>query len=367
MAQAPAQMTTQQARAAFFANATLRSQILPRQAYAASGTISFPLPKAGYGAFCTFDFQGSLVIGATGGSISLSPRAPYNLLAPVNGVVFQDYLGITRISASGWKLYQREISTKYGYDPSNATDAQTYSAALVEYSIGGGTGVAGTYPWQSSWFMPISLHENTTEGSFPFTIPQGQNTANLTFNALSGSTNESVIKVATAGFTLALTGTVGCTYYYWDVPKGTPIPTADFQLIHELREVKDASNITAGSEKRFPLPTGRTYYSILQDMVLNDGLDYVDVSEIRFIVDGNTPTLDETNYSYFTRVRRTYNRDFPFFYYDWWNKPWSPSQYGSLETGLTLAGTATTTGNTYTSLLLESLYVTDALIASIGG
>lgn len=358
---AEATMSPEQLRRNFFAVATERSQVLPRQNYADGAILNFGLPKAGFGSYLILDFQGTLTVGGAAGSIAVSPRAPYNLF---KNVTLEDYLGITRISAGGFKLYQRDVSTKYGWDTANPEISQSYSGTLVSNSIGGGTGAAGSYPWNFSVIVPISLHQNTTEGSFPFTVPEGENVISIAMNTLKAANNDAVIKETTAGFTTTLTGTVGVTYYYWDVPKGTPLPLADFQLIHELREIKDATNLTAGVEKRYVLPTGRTYYQIIQDMVLNDLLDSTNISEIRFIIDGNTPTMDEKLFAYLTRTRRTYGRDFPpgMYLFDFWRKPWTPSQYGSLETGITLGSGATTTGNTYTSILLESMYRTNSII-----
>lgn len=352
--------TIQDIRNNFFAVATERSQILPRQAYQDGATLNFGMPKAGFGSYCVLDFQGSLVIGGAAGVIAQSPRAPYNVFKQV---AFEDYLGITRISCGGYSLYKREIGTKYAFDPSDPEITESYSNTLNQSGVGAGNGAAATYPWAFSTVVPIAKNQGTTEGSFPFTLPEGENILQVTLNTMKGNLNDFPIKETTAGFTATMTGTVGCTYYYWDVPKDTPLPLADFALIHELREIRQAENIVAGAEKNFTLPTGRTYYAITQDMVLNDVLDTTDVSEVRFIVDGNTPMLDEKLFAYLSRTRRTYGRDFPtgMFLFDFWRKPWSPSNYGSLQTGITLASTANTAGNTYTSILLESLYRTSAV------
>lgn len=354
-----------QIRQNFFKTAVLRSQKIAAQANPGDGgTVTFKLPKAGFGAFVLIRAKGNVVVSGAGGSVALSNKAPYNLF---NRVVFEDYLGNVRVSCSGYKLYQREISTKHAFDPSNAVDSQSYSAALVESSVGAGSGAVGTYAWNVPVIVPIAVHQNTTEGSFPFTVPSGENTITITMNTFVGANNDNVVKQTTAGFTFDTTGLkLYCTYYYWDVPKGTVLPTPDFQLVHELREIRESDNLSAGNEKTFDLPTGRTYLQIIQDIVLNDAADTSDVSNIRFIVDGNTPMLDEDTDSYLYRIRRTYGRDWPtgMFHFDFWNHPWNPAQYGSLQTGLTLDSTATTTGNTYTSILTESIYQLTDIVAS---
>lgn len=356
-------VTTADLRRNFLDVATERSQVLPRQNYAAGATLQFTMPKAGFGNYLLVDFQGTLTVTGAGGSVSLSPKAPYNLF---KNVTFEDFLGITRVSCSGYKLYQREIVTKYSFDPQNAEIAQNYSTQLSTISAGAGGGAAGTYPVNFSVIVPIALHDNSTEGSFPFTLPEGENTLNITLEDIVGANNEKPFKTVTAGFTLSLTGSVGVTYYYWDVPKSTPLPVEDFSLIHELREIKNTDNISANLEKTFTLPTGRTYYMLLQDFFLNDAAaaPLTDINQVRFIVDGNTPTLDEKSFAYLSRMRRKFGRDLPpnLILFDFWRKPWSPSNYGSLQTGITLSSTATTTGNTYTSVLLESMYRTSAVI-----
>lgn len=353
------QMTLQQARQAFFQSANLRSQVLPRQQFNANApTLEFVLPKAGYGAWLMLDFQGTLTVAGEGGSINFSKKAPYNLF---QNVVFQDFLGTTRVSASGYGLYKTEIAKRLAYDPSNAIDPASYSSMLQEYSVGGAGGAAGSYPLNTSVIVPISLHEQDTRGSFPFAVPQGQNTLSVTIGQMGqlvGANLDSLLVQDTAGFTVTLSGTVGVTYYYWDVPAGTALPSQDFALIHEIKEIRETDNLSAGEEKLYTLPTGRTYFMILQDLVINGELDTTDVNRIRFLLDGSTPLLDEPLYAYLRRVRAKYGRDMTdgLFYFDFWRKQWTPNDYGSLQTGLTIQGSANVTGTTYTSVLTESLY-----------
>lgn len=359
---APAAATAAQVRANYIANALRRSVDLPRQNFALGSTLQFPLPHSGVPTHVMLDFQGTLAITGTGGSLALSAKAPFNVFS---NVTFIDYLGTTRVNASGYKLYQREIATRYAYDPSNPIDSQAYSNTLYAASIGGGTGAAGSYPMNFSVLVPISLHEDTTEGSLPFTLPEGQNVISITLPAsLTGSNLDSPIIQTTAGFTVTLTGTVGATYYYFDGKLGVPLPVADFQIVHELRTIRDSSNLNAGATKTFSLPTQRTYYMALQDLVLNGNLDTLDITRIRFLVDGNTPEKNEPLYSYLRRIRQKSGRDFPvgMIAFQWWNKPWTPADYGSLETALDIANGATTSGYSYTEVLLESVYAASQVI-----
>jgi len=351
-------------RNAFLKAAIVRSQKLPRQLYSTGGEVQFTLPHAGYGIFCILDFDGQIVTTGSGGSQKFSDKAPWNLFDKVS---FDDYLGINRISCTGHDLHERLLARKYEFDENNQNLIQAYSNQRLDFSLGGATGAAGTYPLVFSEVVPISLHENTTEGSFPFTIPNGDNVITVNFASETGSTNDSVIKTTTAGFTNTFSGTVGCTYYYWDVPAGTQLPVDDFALVHELRRVKDTSALTAGDEHRYTLRTGRTYYQIIQNLRINDAGDTADVNTIDFYIDGDTSTMTETLVAYLTRMYLKHGRDQEpgIFIWDFWSKPWTPNQYGSLETSLELDSDTDVTGNSYVSIFMESMYTTSKILSDL--
>ncbi|MBX6362127.1 MAG: hypothetical protein IRZ03_18895, partial [Acidobacterium ailaaui] len=171
----PATMNNDQARAAFLGAAVDRSQTLPRVAWSSQNNqpIIFNLPKAGYAKYALIDFQGTLTISGNGGSISLSPKGPWNLIDNVN---LQDYLGITRINTSGYSLYQWLIKRlAFGFDPANPVVTEAYSAMRYAASIGGANGAAGTYPWAMSWIVPIAADPFgfDTRGTYPFTVADG--------------------------------------------------------------------------------------------------------------------------------------------------------------------------------------------------
>lgn len=364
MAQNAQAIPLAQRRAGFLQNSILRSQTLSRKAYVTGGSVEFVLPHAGFGSFCLLDFQGQIVVGGAAGSIKFSDKAPFGLF---NKVSFDDYLGINRISCSGTDLHERLISTKWAFDESNSALAQAYATARINFSLGGATGAAGTYPLVFTEVMPISLHDNTTEGSFPLTLPNGDNTVTIEFAGEKGATNDYVVKETTAGFTTAFTGTVGLTYYYWDVTAGTPLPVEDFALVHELRRVKETTGLTTGDEKRYTLRTGRTYYQIIENLRINDSGDTADVDKIDFYVDGDTSTLSESQIAYLTRTYGKYGRDLQpgMFVWDFWRKPWTPNNYGSLETSLELNGTVNVTGNSYVSVFMESMYKTNKILTDL--
>ncbi|MBX6362026.1 MAG: hypothetical protein IRZ03_18375 [Acidobacterium ailaaui] len=219
-----------------------------------------------------------------------------------------------------------------------------------------------------SWIVPIAADPFgfDTRGTYPFTVADGSNTLQIRMNpSLVGGTLDSVIVEETSGFTVTMSGTFGCTYYYWDVPRGTPIPVADMSLVHELRQLHDTQNITAGQEKRYALQTGRTYLEAIATLVVAGQLDTTNVSNVRFIVDGNTPTMDESLMAYLTRIYNTYRRDFPpgTFIWDFQAKPWTPADYGSLELALALNSTAQTgTSPTYLDVFMRSLYQTSQIL-----
>lgn len=348
----------------FLGKAILRSQTLPRKTYADGATIEFILPHAGFGAFCVVDFDGTMAVGGAGGSIALSDDGIHKLY---NKVSFDDYLGINRISCSGLDLHQIRILRKWAFDENNSNLSQPYSNLRYEASVGGGTGAVGNYPWKSTEIIPIALHENTTEGTFPFTLPNGDNVISLTFNTIKATNNDAVIKETTGGFTTTLTGTVGLTYYYWDIPVGVALPIEDFQLVHEIRRTKETTGLTAGDEKRYTLRTGRTYYQVIQNLRINDAGDTADVTKINFYVDGDTSTLNETLVAYLDRTYSQYGRDLEpgVFVWNFFRKPWTPNDYGSLETSLELSDSVNVTGNSYVAVCMESMYRTGKILADL--
>lgn len=355
-----AQATTQNplnARLAYLNAAVKRSQEIPAQAYTAGGANNFTFPHAGVGRFARISFSGTLsrTEGATVGTATASPFYPFNI---ISNVILTDYTGTTRVNAKPYHLYLRELGMKFGFDPSATPINAGYSTSVWAASIPTGTiNTTTTAPCVFSFEVPIALHRNTTEGSLPFNIPDGDTTLQIQMNALTGGTIDYPFAV-TGGTSLTLSGTWQVTYYYYDAPANTPLPMMDFSLIHELVSVRQNTNISAGAEKQFVLETGRTYYQLIHMLVANNAPDTLDVQRVKFLIDGNTPTMDEFLLTYLSRARETYGRDMPLgaFFFNFFVKPWSPASYGSLATSLLLSSGINLGTNYWLDTLKETQY-----------
>lgn len=361
------QPTPAQIRANFLAAAVERSQELSPQSYSTGAVNTFNMPHAGIGRYMRVTFVGTLsrTEGISVGTVTSSPKAPFNIFSLAN---FTDYTGTTRVNAQPFLLYLRQLTQRFGWDPTVTPETESYSGSVYAFSIPTGTASSTTTsPCVFSFEVPISLHRNTTEGSFPFAVPDGESTLTITSNQLTGSTIDFPFAV-TGGSSMSLTGSIYVTYYYYDATAGVQLPTSDFQKIHELAQVRQNSNIAAGQEKTFTLETGRTYYQLIHHFVADNAADTADVTRLKFLVDGNTPTMDEYLISYQNRIRSDYGRDLPTgtFVYNFFRKPWTPASYGSLATELDLSS-GLTLGTTYwIDTLKESMYVSASALQAAG-
>lgn len=344
----------------YLRQAVKRSQELPVQAYQAGGATTFNFPHAGIGRYAKVSFTGTVSRTETAavGTMVASPYYPFNL---INQTVLNDYTGTTRVNAKAYHLFQRMLSRKFGFDPAiGSIDGLTspFAASVWVATVPAGTAsTTTTSPCIFSFDVPISLHPDTTEGSLPFAIPDGEVTLQLQMNALTGP-NIDFPFTLTGATTCSIAGNWQVTYHYFDAPAGVKLPTLDFSAIHELVSTRQNTNIAAGQEKLFVLETGRTYYQLIHNFVANNALDTLDISRIKFLVDGNTPTMDEFQLSYLSRIREDYGRDLPagMVLFNFFDRPWSPASYGSLATSLTLAAGTNLGAVYYLDTLKESMY-----------
>ena len=355
------------ARAALFQQGFFSSIEMPSQAWADGGSFSFQLPHSGIGLYAQLRFTGTLTWTDTATNPIapvLSKLAPFNL---IQSVKYVDYLGNTRISAGGPSLHAIETFKYYANtagETTNTTASRGYSNTLIDAFTPvstSATGVAYDFELQ----VPFSFHENTTVGSLPFTVPAGNNMIYVTLNPLlnTGTINaESPLQLGSGGHasttTATATGSIYCTYYYIDPQPGQALPLMDFAQVYEIVDVKSTDNLAASATKTVILPTGRTYQSLYAQLVNGGTLTDANVSEMKFLINESTPTLDEFYASYLHRTRRTYGRDMLAgeFMWDLRQRPISPSNYGSIALQLLLGSGFTASGETFFNLTKESLY-----------
>jgi hypothetical protein len=358
------------ARAALFQSGFFSSIELPSQAWADGGSYTFNMPHAGVGLYAQLRIGGTVTWTDTNGTPvapTLSSGAPYNLL---QNIKYQDYLGNTRINAGGVGLHFREV-LQYFQDTSgeafNTTAERNYTAPIDNFKLNASSTVAQTVDF--GLLIPFTFHENTTIGGLPFTVPSGNNTVYVTLNplfnnpAVAAINFESPIQLASTGHqsttTVTASLTLQMTYYYIDPLPSQMLPLMDFSQVYEIVDVKSTDNLSSSATKTILLPTGRTYQGLYAQIVNVGQLYDTGMSQVQFLINESTPTLNEFYISYLHRIRRTYGRDLPvgILVWDLRNRPLSPSNYGSLALQVILGSSFSASGETAFTLTKESLYV----------
>lgn len=367
--------TNAQLRAALFSvSPPKRLEVAPQNfdVTTAQQVLTFNLPKAGIGLRARLWVNGTLkrTDGASVGTATASPFGPFNAV----NVNFKDFTGLTRVSAGGYSLYQRQLCSNY-YQGALAEEAnlttppwskaagyqQPYSSTFDTFSIPAGVvSATESVPFAFELDIPIALHRNTTVGTYPFTVPSGESNIEITVSPASG-TNTTAPVVVSGGTTIEILGQIGLTYYYIDPPNSQPLPTADFAVVHELKEVIVTSGLAASGSPQYTLETGRKYYALYANLVDNAlEPNTVDVEKFKFLVNQANPQDDIYLNSYLANVREQFGRDMPVGTFVWWFAafPWIPANYGSLVAQLDLAAGFTGGSNAQLRILKESTYTT---------
>lgn len=374
MTNALAKPTTAEIRANLFAVSPPKSIKIPAQSFNAGDVVTINLPKAGIGLYVSLTVTGKLsrTDSATVGVVTASPLAPYNLFKNVNLV---DFTGITRVNANGWDLYIRQLCQKWNMgslaeDPAAATppysDAAAYrqstSATYDAFTVpAGAASTTTTADLAFRMEVPISLHKQTTIGTYPFTVPEGNSTLTITTQDFSGTGPNYPVSVNSDVTATLTNGSIYGTYWYIDPPTNTPLPVADFSVIHELLSVTKTDGIATGDDLTFTLATGRKYYALYGTLIDgNSTPNTLDVSEWKFLTNSANPAQDALLSEYMQYVRDTFGRDMPPGVFLWWfaNFPWIPSNYGSLQAVLGLGSSFTAGTTAFLRVLRECTYVT---------
>lgn len=353
--------------AAFTAAAVKRSIPVSKIAYG-SGAANFTLPKAGVPRYLVVNFAGTLsrTSGSTVGTVVASPFWPYNLIKPAQLI---DMSGITRIYATGYHLYALELMKNFGVYQRTNYAAESYASTRYTAAIPAGVASSTvTAPLNFSVIVPVALTKNSALGSYPATVPNGVATLTITESPLTGSTIDFPLTVG-GGDTVSLTGNWSLGYKYFDAAVSVPIPTAAFDEVHEVYWTRDQSNLEPNAQKTTVFVTGRTYYRLMQFLIANNAPDTLDVTQYQFLIDSSTPTENDVLATYLEDIVTRYGRDFPagMFIQDYSQRPWTPNDYGSLATVLSL-GTGFTPGS-FAALdsVRETLYVPSGNLVAAGG
>jgi hypothetical protein len=339
------------ARAILFQAAYRSSQEVSPQNVVAGGVNTIDLPHAGIGLGVRISIQGNLERVSGTGALNFKPQAPYSI---IKNVLFKDYTGITRINADGYSLHLREILQKQNYDNGAISDyTQPYSNLIYSLTSPGDT-AGNKAPFNFTLYLPIALNDQTTIGTYPFTVPTGNSTIYLTIGDMTD-----IVAPADAAKVKLSDAKVYACFYYLDPPAGIQLPAQDFSLVHELATVKQTDNLSANTQKRFTLDTGRTYYQLISTIINNGAPDTANISKVSFLLNGSTPVMSEYLVNYLARVRKEYSRDLPVgvFVHNFFDKPWTPDAYGSLQLAFDLGAEFTGGGDTSITVLKESLYM----------
>jgi hypothetical protein len=254
----------------------------------------------------------------------------------------------------------------------NPYATEAYSGSIYSAEIPAMTAnTVTTAPTYFSVYVPVSLFSQSALGSYDATVPEGTAQLLLTEAPLVGN---SVLfpLTATGSAKPSLAGTWSFEYVYFDAPSATPMPVGALSMIHEFYQQNgNVDQIKPSGTPEVVLLTGREYYRVLWNIVANN-IDLMSsaspsISQVTFLVDSSTPTINFTFPSYLYKTRRENNRDLPFILYDFMAKPWSPNAYGSLTARLTLASNLAT-GDVQDSVVTrETLYLPSGNLLKVGG
>lgn len=350
----PMQVNPMQEKRMFLQTAIDESQTLPSQAYASGAQLRWNLPQVGVAKKLRIYFNVPVTQGATAAT-GVGAKAPFSLFTSVE---FRDYAGIQRVFTSAWMLNLLNLVKKFGFDPSSGGPVdEGYSSSVWEVTKDQLTGY---------FDIPISASEMDPTGSLNLEITNGVSTVilqcNNSFFSASGI-DTPLIGAAGCTATPSATATVTVEYYYWEpvtVPGGGLIrPDAVLypNIIHELLGTLETDNLSAGQEHLYTLRTGREFHRILQSFVNNNALSYDEMTLIRFLYNGNTPTIAEPLQPFLSRMRDQLYRDLPAgtAYFNFTRRPWDSNKWGQLQTGITLDASATM-ANPYLETLTEAFF-----------
>ncbi|MEM3713471.1 MAG: hypothetical protein QXF82_00825 [Nitrososphaeria archaeon] len=337
--------------------------MLPPQQFSSS-KMSFELNSVGILRFLLVTFDGQLTLTYTAAPTP-SKKGPYNIFSKIE---FRDLTGETRVSASGWLLQNLVNLNKFGYANEYTPTAYGYSTAGFKWPTAFAASGSPT-PIRFSIVVPIAFDEDDPRGAIVLSVPNAKCYLDVTGTSNIYGPDDDSVAVGGTVTNGSLTGTVYVTQYYFNpvADKGRIIlPELDLKQVHEIIETQTTANISAGMEKLFSLPVGRVHHMILAEF-FNGGPDTTNISRIRFLYDGNTPTLDENLAQYLWRTRSVYGRDLPegLFVFDFRKRPWDTTVWGQLQAGLTVNSGASLSSNTYMKFLTKSLYTEKQLLGGV--
>ncbi|MEM3485286.1 MAG: hypothetical protein QXI12_06660 [Candidatus Methanomethyliaceae archaeon] len=343
----PAQMKT-----LFLQTALDESIALPAQNYVPGQELRFQMPNVGVAKKVRILFNLSFTAGTTAPS-GVGAKAPFSLFTLAT---FTDYAGIDRISASPWALNLLNLVKKFGWDASYSVISEPQSSAQVWTNTD--TSMIG-------WFdIPIAPSNNDPTGSLNLEVSNAECYLRLQCNPnLVGATTQvDTPLVGSSGASATVSGTITPVYYFWQpVSAGgrTLRPDAILypNIVHEVLGTKSSDNIAAGMDKVTTLRTNREFHRVLHHFVNNGAFDTNDVKNVKFLYNGNTPTINEPLQAYLSRIRDEVYRDLPdgTFYFNFTRVPWDSTKWGQLQTVLSIGPNATIS-SPYLETLTEAFY-----------
>ncbi len=354
-----------QLKQSFLDTAIEESIKLPTQAYAVGQALRFEIPNVGIAKKFRVRFNVAMTSGATAPT-GVGAKAPYSLFT---NVAYNDYAGISRINASPYGLKELAVVKRFGWDPSYSPMTESYADTEVWNN---------TITSMIGWFdVPVSASEMDPTGSLSLEVSNGKTylvvQCNPNLVGLTSQVDTPLVGAAGASSTVNAGSIVGVTYYFWQpvaVGSGVIVPTPVLypNLIHEVLETQDSTNIAANQDKVTTLRTGREYHRIIHTFVMDGALDTSDITNVKFLYNGNTPTMDEELQSYLSRTRDQYGRDFDpgMVYYNFTRRPWDSTKWGELQTVLS-QGAGVVASNSYLSTLTEAFYNPKGTGSATGG
>jgi len=347
----------------YYQNVLSRDVVLDGKQFSvtSAGTqqITWNLPHAGVprAVYLAVDAQIARTDGSTVGTVTASEKYPWILL---QNVTLTDYLGVTRIDANGYDLHKLGLVKAFGYSPDHPPIVNE-DYASVRFSDNIPAGAASSTTTDQVNFVievPVSYSQNSIRGSYVAQVSDGTAQLVVTVNAASGSTLDQPVTVG-GGTTVEFSGTITPTYLYYDAPVGVKIPKSEVSVIHEVIASQSSDNLAAGEAKKYVMPTGRTYYRILEEFVNNGALDTLDIQQVQFLINDSTPVYTYPLQTYLHRIVQRFGRDMPtgMIVWDFAEKPWRPQDYGSLAVIFLVDSGATVAAPDYARVVRDALTV----------
>jgi hypothetical protein len=352
-------ISPEQRAAAFNAATRQKFAMVPGVPFSAGAPQNIILPRVGLLARVFLHFTGTLTNTIGGGSLAVSPRAPWAIAQRIRLMANSS---LPLIDLTGFGAYMANLMTDWAgvmsrpgsyaaaFTIANAPQYEPPAIAEVaRYSVANG---ANTIDFTIE--LPIKLTELDPIGLIVAQNPQ----TTLTIEITSGQIADLV--TLAGGATATLTGTWSAAVEYFEAPANeNAMPDATFVHVWQEQRIP----ISSTGDIPIDLLTGDTYLRIGHAVQLNGVLNRADVDRISLVQNQSDTPYSVDRWLALYRQRRIYGKDLPegvfvhdFFVPETTRDMVNSSLYSSLRAVLAIRSGATLgTGNNFVDTVVEKL------------